>query len=84
MQFGFWIVDGFYQSYEVAEPEVQLRLRVERVSGGQQSVMLQGKPDEQFFNKICEIVQKAASQPVENAQAVPATRQPSPPCTTPW
>lgn len=63
VQFAFWIVDGFYQSYEVAEPELQLRLRVERVQGRQQSILLQGKPDEKFVTKICESIEKAVSQP---------------------
>lgn len=72
MQFGFWIVDGFYQSYEVSGAEVQLQLRVERVLGGQQTFMLQGKPEEQFFTKICDSIEQAVRQP---AGIVPPSRQ---------
>jgi hypothetical protein len=70
MQFAFWIVDGFYQSYEVAEPEVQLRLRVERVGGGQQSMMLQGKPGEAFLTKVCESIGQALNNPVAANQKI--------------
>jgi hypothetical protein len=75
IQFGFWIVDGFYQSYEVAEPEVQLKLRVERVLGGQNSFVLQGKPDEQFLAKICGTVEQELKRPDAIAGAPPPTRQ---------
>lgn len=75
MQFGFWIVDGFYQSYEIAEPEVQLRLRLERVLGGQQSFLIQGKPDEQYFAKICHTIEQAMKKPAEAGQPVPPTRK---------
>ena len=75
MQFGFWIVDGFYQSYEVAEPEVQLKLRIERVQGAQQNLLLQGKPDEAFLTKICEAIGQALSQPVNAIGGLSPTRQ---------
>jgi len=75
MQFGFWIVDGFYQSYEVADPEVQLKLRVERILGGQQSFSLQGKPDESFFKKISDSVAKALEHPPEVGQVLSPTRK---------
>ncbi len=69
VQFGFWIVDGFYQSYEVAEPEVQLRLRVERVGGGQQNSLVQGKPNEKFLTKICESITEMMNHPMTNGVA---------------
>ena len=75
IQFAFWIVDGFYQSYEVAEPEVQLKLRVERVQGGQQSFMLQAKPDEQLFKKMSETILKALRQPERVSAQVPPSRR---------
>ncbi len=75
IQFGFWIVDGFYQSYEVAEPEVQLKLRIERVLGGQNSFLLQGKPDEKFLAKICETVEQELKRPGALTGATPPTRQ---------
>jgi len=75
MQFGFWIVDGFYQSYEVADPAVQLKLRVEHVQEGQQSFVLLGKPDEQFFAKICDVIGQAMSQPAGVDLIKPPTRQ---------
>ncbi len=75
VQFGFWIVDGFYQSYEIAEPEVQLRLRVERVLRGQRSFMIQGKPDEPYFTKICDTIERAMNQPAEAGPTAPPTRK---------
>ncbi len=75
VQFGFWIVDGFYQSSEIAEPEVQLKLRVERVLGGQQSFMLQGKPDEKYFTRICDTIGQAINQPAETARVASATHK---------
>jgi hypothetical protein len=74
MQFGFWIVDGFYQSYEVAEPEVQLRLRIERVLGGQSLATLQGKPDDRFLHQICDTIVGSLNRPVVADQPAP-TRQ---------
>jgi len=74
MQFGFWIVDGFYQSYEVAAPEVQLKLRMERVNGGQQSLELQGKPDEQFFARICEMIGQVLAQSAKLDRIAQPTR----------
>ena len=70
MQFGFWIVDGFYQSYEVAEPEVQLRLRIERVLGGQTLATLQGKPDDGFFHQIRDAIVESLNRPLAD-QAAP-------------
>ena len=75
VQFGFWIVDGFYQSYEIDEPEVQLRLRVERVLRGQRSFMIQGKPDEPYFTKICDTIERAMNQPAEAGPTAPPTRK---------
>lgn len=74
MQFGFWIVDGFYQSYEVSNAVVQLKLRVERVQGKQQVFDLQGKPDELFFSKIGETITDALKQPAVTAAAPTPTR----------
>jgi hypothetical protein len=74
-QFGFWIVDGFYQSYEVAEPVVQLNLRVERVLGGQQSYTLQGKPEEAFFKHICDSITKTMDHPPAASPVLPPSRQ---------
>ncbi len=75
IQFGFWIVDGFYQSYEVTNAEVELKLRVERINGGQRSFVLQGKPDEQFFTKICDVIGQNLTQPAEVGRTMPPTRQ---------
>ena len=75
MQFGFWIVDGFYQSFEVAEPEVELKLRMERIPGAQQAFTLQGKPDEQYFTKICDAIAQAMSQPADAGLVKSPSRQ---------
>lgn len=75
MQFSFWIVDGFYQSYEAFTPEVQLKLRIERVRGGQEIAMLQGKPDDQFLNKICDSIKQTLNHPEHVDQAKAPSRQ---------
>lgn len=43
-QAAFWLVDGFYQSYELSGAEVDLVLRIERVFGGRHLVPLREKP----------------------------------------
>jgi hypothetical protein len=63
VQFGFWIVDGFYQSYEVATPEVQLKLQVEKVQGGSKSFLLRGEANEYFFAQISETIEQELKQP---------------------
>src|SRR5207302_4535619 len=75
MQFGFWIVDGFYQPFEAAEPVVQLKLRVERVLGGKQSFFLEGKPDEPFFAKVSNAIERALDQPAAADEGVAPTKQ---------
>ena len=75
VQFGFWIVDGFYQSYEVAVPEVQLKLRVERVNGTRQTIDLQGKPDETFFKQVCETLAGSLNRSPEPGPVAPPTRK---------
>ena len=74
-QFAFWIVDGFYQSHEIAKPEVHLKLRVERVQGRAKSFWLQGEPNEQFFLKISETIEQALKLPEGIAGAMPPTRK---------
>jgi hypothetical protein len=56
IQFGFWIVDGFYQSYEAGDPEVQLKLKVERVLGEQWTNTFQGPPGRRLFNEVSEFI----------------------------
>ena len=75
-QFEFWIVDGFYQSYEADKPEVQLMLRVERINGGQRNLIIQGKPDEQLFTKISDTIRQVLTMPTTTpTNPVPPTRQ---------
>jgi len=75
IQFGFWIVDGFYQSLEVAEPEVELKLRMERVPGAQQAFTLKGQPNEQYFTKIADTIAQAMSRTTQAGPVLSQSRQ---------
>lgn len=48
-QAAFWLVDGFYQSYETSGPELDLVLRVERVSGRRYLTPLREQPGEKLL-----------------------------------
>jgi tetratricopeptide (TPR) repeat protein len=56
MQSAFWIVDGFYQSYETSGPEVDLVLRVERVLGARHLVSLRDRSADQLFRRVRESI----------------------------
>jgi hypothetical protein len=48
-QVAFWLVDGFYQSYETSGLELDLVLRIERVSGRRYLTPLREEPGEELF-----------------------------------
>jgi hypothetical protein len=52
MQSAFWVVDGFYQSFESASYEVEVVFNVSRIFGGRSAHTLRGPPDEAFFRKV--------------------------------
>jgi hypothetical protein len=52
MQSAFWLVDGFYQSFETSGFDVEVVLQVQRVFGLQTSRTLRGQPSEALFGNI--------------------------------
>ncbi|HEY2084390.1 MAG TPA: CsgG/HfaB family protein, partial [Verrucomicrobiae bacterium] len=67
----FWLVDGFYQSYEIAGPEVDLVLRIERISGGTRMVPLREKPGEELLRHAKEAVDAVLAKNAEQMTATP-------------
>jgi hypothetical protein len=63
MQSAFWLVDGYYQSYETSGYEVELVLNVQRIFGRQTSVLLRDQPGPPLVRKVkAEIDQALAAQ----------------------
>jgi tetratricopeptide (TPR) repeat protein len=54
MQSAFWLVDGYYQSYERTNFEVELVLNVQRIFGGRTRLTFRGRPGEPLFKEIRE------------------------------
>jgi hypothetical protein len=52
MQAAYWIVDGFYQSYETTNLQVELVLDVRRMFGRNRQVQLREKAGEPFFQSV--------------------------------
>ena len=52
MQSAFWLVDGYYQSYERTNFEVELVLNVQRIFGGRTRLTFRGQPGEVLFKQI--------------------------------
>jgi tetratricopeptide (TPR) repeat protein len=52
LQSAFWVVDGFFQSYETSGFEVELILNIKRAFGGSASLTLRGQPGEALFHRI--------------------------------
>ena len=52
IQPAFWLVDGYYQSYETASNEVQCVLQVTRIFGKSQTLQLRGRSVEELFQEI--------------------------------
>jgi hypothetical protein len=55
-QAAFWMVDGFYQSYELSGPEIDLVLRVQHVLGPRQLISLREKPGKELLQQAREAV----------------------------
>lgn len=54
MQSAYWMVDGYYQSYETSQFEVELVLNVRRMFGKTRHVSLREKPGEPLFKRVKE------------------------------
>jgi tetratricopeptide (TPR) repeat protein len=52
MQTAFWLVDGYYQSYETTNLQVELTLNVQRIFGTAKHVTLRGQPGEPVCRQI--------------------------------
>ncbi len=52
----YWMVDGFYQSYETSEFEVELALNVRRMFGRRQQIALREKPGEALLKRVKESI----------------------------
>lgn len=52
MQSAFWLVDGYYQSYETTNYQVELVLNVTRMFGRTSQTTFRGLPDETLFQRI--------------------------------
>ncbi|MBI3853812.1 MAG: hypothetical protein HY298_26605 [Verrucomicrobia bacterium] len=52
MQSAYWMVDGYYQSYETSQFEVELVLNVRRMFGRNQQIALRNKPGELLFQQV--------------------------------
>ena len=61
MQSAFWLVDGYYQSYETSGFEVELGLNIRRIFGRQTIVVLRDKAGETLVKKIKAEIDKALS-----------------------
>ncbi len=69
MQSAFWLVNGYYQSYETSSLEVELDLNIEQIFGhtivfGKKTIALRDQPGEPIFKKIKEAIDGAISKNV--------------------
>jgi hypothetical protein len=63
MKSTFWLVDGFYQSYEKSGPEVELILRVEKMRGGRTTTQLTGQPGPELVSRVKKVIDDALAAP---------------------
>ena len=59
MQAAFWLVDGFYQSYETSNYQVEVELSVRRMLGRTRRVQLRADVGEPLFQRVKEAIDKA-------------------------
>ncbi len=58
-QSAFWLVDGFFQSFETSGFEVELALTIKRSFGAATRVNVRGQPGEALFNQIKDSIDQA-------------------------
>jgi len=58
----YWMVDGFYQSYETTNLQVELEINVHRVFGRNQSLQLREKTGESFFRSVKTNIDRVMAQ----------------------
>ena len=64
MQSAFWLVDGYYQSYETSGYEVELGLNIKRIFGRQTNVLVRAKPGQPLIQKAKAEIDRAFSAQV--------------------
>ena len=52
MQSAFWLVDGYYQSYETSGIEVELVLNIQRIFGRRTNVIVRDQPGQALVRKV--------------------------------
>jgi hypothetical protein len=62
MQSAFWLVDGYYQSYETTNFQVELTLSVQRIFGTAKHVTLRGEPGEPVSRQIKSAIDTVMNQ----------------------
>jgi hypothetical protein len=62
MQSAFWLVDGYYQSYETTNLQVELTLNVQRVFGRAKYITLRGQPGEPICHEVKQAVDAVMNQ----------------------
>lgn len=75
LQSAFWIVDGFYQTYQDDGVKIDLSLTVEKVFAGKWRRSIKGEINDELFDTIKEVVtQIMADSKVKTASALFARR----------
>jgi hypothetical protein len=69
LQSAFWLVDGYYQSYETSGFQVELGLSIQRIFGRRTSVVVLDKPGEPLVRKVKAEIDAVLASPT--AVAVP-------------
>ena len=72
MQSAYWMVEGYYQSYETTQFEVELELTVRRMFGRSRSVSLREKPGEPLFRRVKESIESVIAS--DQATVFPSRR----------
>jgi hypothetical protein len=62
MQSAFWLVNGFYQSFETSGHEVELVLQVNRAFGRTTNFTFRAQPDETLFRKVKDAIDSTLAQ----------------------
>jgi hypothetical protein len=62
MQAAYWMVDGYYQSYETTNLQVELVLNVRRMFGGNKQIELRDKTGEPLFRSVKASIDRVIEQ----------------------
>jgi hypothetical protein len=76
MQSAFWLVDGYFQSFETSDFQVEVALNIKRIFGQQKTVVVRDKAGEPIFAKVKETIDGALrsagalSAPTRTSEAI--------------